>query len=151
MPTQPTSYRKWCKNCKDWEIFTPEFGKELTCNTCECISESYRLSEIPIEKLEEQRIRWVKQRRSNFSTLINFAEILSYYDNSIGYDHSNLIESDAGQQAIDDKKTADWKAECARKKDEVNKYRSIGRNDLCLCGSQKKYKKCCWSKIQSYK
>ena len=32
---------------------------------------------------------------------------------------------------------------------EVNKYYQVkvGRNDLCPCGSNKKFKKCCWGKI----
>jgi preprotein translocase subunit SecA len=28
----------------------------------------------------------------------------------------------------------------------INKYKKVGRNDLCPCGSGKKYKKCCWPK-----
>jgi len=32
---------------------------------------------------------------------------------------------------------------------EVNKYfqLKVGRNDSCPCGSEKKFKKCCWDKI----
>ena len=26
---------------------------------------------------------------------------------------------------------------------EYNKFEKLGRNDKCLCGSKKKYKKCC--------
>lgn len=146
-----TSYRKWCRNCQDWKIFTPELSKELTCNTCEIPIENYSLSEIPIEKLEEQRKRWKAYRQEEFNSFINFSNILSNYGSPIGYNSSNLVESDAGQQAIYDKKNADMMAEVARKKEELRKYHGLGRNDLCLCGSQKKYKKCCWSMIQSYK
>jgi len=34
---------------------------------------------------------------------------------------------------------------------EYNKtYRKIGRNDICLCGSENKYKKCCLSKYSYF-
>jgi len=26
----------------------------------------------------------------------------------------------------------------------------VGRNDRCICGSDKKFKKCCWSKYEGY-
>lgn len=47
---------------------------------------------------------------------------------------------------------AERKIEHAKKKlriPEVNKYFQIkvGRNESCPCGSEKKFKKCCWNKI----
>lgn len=38
-----------------------------------------------------------------------------------------------------------------RKKEEVTKEKTVGRNDPCPCGSGKKYKKCCASKVISIK
>ncbi len=34
----------------------------------------------------------------------------------------------------------------AKKKPQKRKFKKVGRNDPCPCGSGKKYKKCCWAK-----
>jgi hypothetical protein len=31
----------------------------------------------------------------------------------------------------------------------LNPYRHVGRNDPCPCGSGRKFKKCCWDKLQA--
>lgn len=42
-----------------------------------------------------------------------------------------------------------WLSRHPRNSRQILGVKKIGRNDPCLCGSGKKFKKCCWSKFQS--
>jgi len=65
-----------------------------------------------------------------------------------------IIESDAGQKYIDQRESDE--AEIKRQErelqkeidfEELSKYINLQRNNLCSCGSHKKYKKCCLPRI----
>jgi uncharacterized protein YchJ len=73
---------------------------------------------------------------------------------SVGSD-VRIIEADAGQKEIDDENHRIYvenekiRAEETRLfLEDQKKYAHLGRNDKCLCGSGKKYKKCCLTKFK---
>lgn len=151
--------RLWCKHCNEWHLF---YNKDNE-NYCEVCNEKYTdvlLSEIPITKLEEQRKRYKKQQMEYFTSLYDIYNSCpspySSFFSAMNESYKNIItESDAGQIDID----KEIKKEKEKEKQEriilrnnasleIAKYKNIGRNDICICGSEKKYKKCCMEKIE---
>lgn len=158
---QRTLYRQWCKTCNEFELhIEKEFlKKDLACMECKTEYTDIKLKDIPLEKRKEQRKRYNNSKDTGLSILFGS------YLGSAGYPFSGMFdepgsndeirESDAGQRAIDeyDKKQRDiaYEKRRIRRKEEVElkkSFHKLGRNDKCLCGSDKKYKKCCWTKIQ---
>lgn len=158
-------FRLWCKNCNDFtlheRIFKDEFSHPLFSkidfkedrdyqSICECGCQytSVSISEIPKEKVAEQRSRF-KQKRS-----LEFAEITSYltggYINNIFAAQvgvtTKIHESDAGLEHEENLIREERKRIKEEHQKEVERFRNVGRNDTCLCGSGLKYKKCCLSK-----
>jgi len=65
-----------------------------------------------------------------------------------------IQESDAGQKKLDELHRLKIKklleTQLIKRKQDLElkvKFHKLGRNDNCLCGSGKKYKKCCYTKI----
>jgi len=56
-----------------------------------------------------------------------------------------IIESDGGYKAIEENRNKVLE-EARVKREKAVAYKNLGRNDVCLCGSGKKYKKCCLTK-----
>lgn len=130
---------------------------------CETIFTDIELSEIPVEKQEEQRSRY-KKKQSDW--IKNF-----YMDGMLGFPGRNplaelfkegyedeITEDDAGQHEIDaeNRKIMEEKLRVAREKreeelKEIAKYAKLTRNDICICGSGKKYKKCHLHQIEQMK
>jgi uncharacterized protein YchJ len=151
--------RLWCKKCTDWELFEQQYPNwtDWFCRECETAHENVLLSEIPEEKILEQRkryIEWNKKSTNEFLTefmtpnvraLKEFMHMMSPPGTDI-----EIRESDAGQHAIDDERRRYKEEERQKKAEEKEKikqhllkYRGLNRNDKCVCGSGKKYKKCC--------
>jgi|ERR1035437_742138 hypothetical protein len=154
MPKQ-TYRRWWCKKCKEWTLFNSFSSK---CNECDSPAEDYMLSEIPREKILEQRERYSKKQREYFKNLPSklltpsnpFLDLFKE-DWEVGIE---VIEDDAGQKDLDNlkqketmKQIEEERAERAKLRELSLQYKGLSRNDICLCGSGKKYKKCCESKF----
>jgi uncharacterized protein YecA (UPF0149 family) len=159
-------YRIWCKKCKDWELHKQKYPdwKEWFCKECDTKHESVLLSEIPKDKILEQRERYNQKEKENTNKFFGefmmspeqrrVKEIVHMFSEP-GSD-IEIIESDAGQKEIDKKirekraKIVEQKRQEKEKvKEELLKYKGLQRNDLCACGSGKKYKKCCLEGVNS--
>lgn len=165
MPT--TKYwRTWCKTCNDWTLHAAPYNatannpeKDWECKECGTIFTTLMLSEIPYEKLKEQRERYKKNKSNQFDDILSkyLFSSRSYMDDFFSEVGSNIEidECDAGQEGID-KEKARINSELYEKRKqerealqiEAKKYAHLGRNDMCACGSGLKYKKCCQSKFE---
>lgn len=162
MPTI-TLKRIWCKTCNEFELHATEtiFGKEWFCNKCATeYIDGILYSEIPEEKLIAQRVRYKEKQRKDmgdvYSQFIMGGGLSGMFDtfSEVG-SNTEIYESDAGQIQID--KAMKLKRDEAYEKRRIQRvkdlelkqsFHKLGRNDKCLCGSEKKYKKCCYQKIQ---
>lgn len=153
-----TYYRYWCSTCKNWELF---FTKENTkfCKKCNTeLDENVKYKDIPDDKLIEQRERYKKTNNKFFKniytkTLLGVNDVDVDFFSEVGSSYK-IIEHDAGQKDIDKLKREEsekrYQEHCKKKEEatiEVLKYKDLKRNDICICGSNKKYKKCCLNKI----
>ena len=138
MKSKIKNYRLYCKCCEDFTIFNTDI-----CIDCNTEYNTIFIKDIPLDKLNIQRKRFKKQRSENFENVMNIYSTLGNLSSAnyhIGY---KVIETDAG--LVEEEK------EIRKEKEELKNYRlsqlslfnKIGRNDDCLCGSNKKYKKCC--------
>lgn len=139
-------YRLWCSNCQDYKIHERTNVNEKTVYTCECGCElsDVSLKDIPQEKVLEQRERFKRKRKCDFSkTLTNY--LLPKYDNFFSEVTINteVIESDAGLIAIEKAEREKQEQLRTNAVERILKYKGLQRNDICICGSDKKYKKCC--------
>lgn len=159
MPIQ-TYHRVWCKYCKEFTLHLKPFGKsKLSCNNCKLEYQEMRLGDIPSEKIIEQRARYIKSESEFASTL--FGSYLNIGVNVLDAmmsetSDTEIIESDAGQKEIDEisrkereEVQRNRQENRIKEKEQLEKFRNLRRNDKCLCGSKKKFKKCCWNKIQN--
>lgn len=104
MPTQ-TFYRTWCKTCQDWtwhikpfEINIEDSKKsDWRCKVCDTEITDTKLSEVPEEKLIEQRQRYKDYKRDEFK------RIMGSMMSSGWVDGNTYIENDAGQKNIDER------------------------------------------------
>lgn len=145
-------YRFWCKQCQDFTL--QNTGEDESCRICGTITESYNLNEVPHEKLIEQQNRYRKMKMERFASILNVFEpvfdILSDMDEAY---KPRIIECDAGYKQIEEERTQKRKERELQKellqKEKKEKFSGINRNDICPCGSGKKYKKCCQSKFKN--
>jgi hypothetical protein len=164
MPTPIPSRRTWCTSCQDFKIFKTRINgndaekfSSTHCTTCENEYVPYSLSEVPEEKILEQRKRYAEYKKIEFTNMLNYYQNMGASDSKylLGPNgiqpHTNIQEDDAGQDAI-------WKAERARQKaiqDEAQEFKErfqgAQRNEKCRCGSNVKYKKCCLPKVNTIK
>lgn len=149
-------YRVWCKKCQHFELHdAPGLGdmdtEGLKCRECDTVYTDVMLSEIPQEKKDAQRKRWQDAQgrvlmSSAYMMMNPFAGImLGSQDQKV-----RVVESDAGQKRLNELRHQKRLEEIAHRKEEVIKFAGLTRNDKCRCGSGLKYKKCCWSRIESY-
>lgn len=157
MPTI-TKYRLWCSSCQEWQLFLHKIfsssGEIEPCPVCSTPHADTPLENIPIDKINEQRKRYKEHKNpfnSFFGLILSASSALDF--RPPGSD-IQIVEHDAGQKAIDKKEDAEYTerqkiraAETRAFLEEQTKYTSLGRNNVCICGSGKKYKKCCWSKF----
>ena len=144
MPTK-TYHRFWCKKCEE---YTLQYQKE--CSICGLVTKSYKLIDVPNDKIAEQRERY---RDSKFSFLSEFLKPKNPLEELFSEEPEiRIIECDAGQKQLDEiaaKKRQTWiEQDKAKKKLFNEKFKHLHRNDKCGCNSGKKYKKCCYSKFR---
>jgi len=155
MPTL-TQKRIWCKTCNEFQVHEKEelLGKVYICSECKTKYSSIKLSKIPEEKLVEQRERYRVQQRNSMNNIFGMYMLYGLHSFDRVGTESNIQESDAGQIEIEkqlkreyeelrEKRVIQHEKDLKLKKE----FHKLGRNETCLCGSGKKYKKCCWSKI----
>jgi preprotein translocase subunit SecA len=138
-------------------------GKEIkklsktSCDTCGNEYVPYSLSEVPEEKILEQRERYRQMKKTEFIKMLSAYQDMSrsniladmmreVSDRPVGY---TVKEDDAGQEAIDTAERADREAKRREEIEFKESYRGAQRNDKCRCGSGNKYKKCCLPKVDS--
>jgi hypothetical protein len=153
-------YRQWCKKCKNWTLHEKKLMKEeLICEECGTVYSDITLGEIPREKIVEQRERYKEKNKRDMDRIFS-GYMFGGFDMMSMFEEPGrnveIQESDAGQRRIDEAE----KAERERRREErrqilennrreVAKYKRVGRNDICICGSGKKYKKCCLERIRN--
>ena len=162
-------YRQWCKSCEDYTIHDRIYRDDtqkgghadryipwtidneedyITVCECGCQFTPVKLNDIPEEKILEQRKRFSAQRSKEFK------DVLSYYggDNMLKSLMSSfsapgftkkIFESDAGLKREEEAIKLAKAEKKQYQKNELLRFKNVGRNDICLCGSNKKYKKCC--------
>lgn len=172
MPSQ-IKRRTWCTSCQEFETFESHLtsgttvldadGKEIkklsktSCDTCGNEYVPYHLSEVPEEKIQEQRARYKRMRKEEFIKMLSAYQDMSSSniladmmrevgDKSIGY---TIKEDDAGQEAIDLEERAHGEAVRSAEQEFKAKYHGAQRNDKCRCDSGLKYKKCCLPKVDA--
>ena len=130
----------WCKTCND---FTLHFHDDA-CKTCKTVYSDVYLSEIPKDKIIEQRQRYKASKQRSFSRMMG--AYMTMGANVFATDPNvTIVESDAGQKSIDEEKQKEREEEKKKReelKQESLKYAKVQRNSPCLCGSGKKYKNC---------
>lgn len=136
----------WCKNCQNFHIHNWQ-NENLICNICDIKYTEYLYSEIPEDKLQEQRKKYSNQKRQNFNRMFNPLDYLGFNPmGSSAQTSENLIQDNAGQKQIDENKKIEKQKLIDRYnqiKDDYNlNYSKLNRNDECSCGSGIKYKKC---------
>ena len=161
MPTREYK-RLWCKTCNNWELFEQYYPnwKEWFCKECENVYKEIPLTEIPEEKIMEQRKRYTEYNNKFFEGFLhemiltpeqrNVKELINMFSPPGSDYETKIIESDAGQYEVDQiekKKRKEERTKLIEEKEKVKKYllkyKGLNRNDICPCGSGKKYKKCC--------
>lgn len=154
-------HRTWCKTCNDWTLHHSGFGSDTSsCKVCKTEWTEITLGEIPKEKIIEQRERYNEGKKKSGGVLGSY--FAAAFGDSGGLDMRppgsdvKITEEDAGQKAINDAREKriheQWKRDKQAReelKEEYTFYSSLGRNDICLCGSGKKYKKCCLKKFEN--
>lgn len=158
MPSYNTvRYRVWCSTCKDWELFERPTnpiakiveeaeGKTSVCSSCGTPHVPALLTDIPKEKLLEQRERYKESKSREWQQMVT-SMMSGGFGATLG-SSNRIIESDAGQKAIDEARKQKEQELIAAYKAEKLKFVGVRRNDKCACGSKQKYKKCCWIKYQ---
>lgn len=168
MPTK-LFFRKWCIKCQEWTLhhycfYNPDNNRKpfYKCSDCENVIDETRkrtdLSIIPEEKIQEQRERYKRSKRNDFTKVFDtFLRPSNAFMSSFGSAPVEIKEDDAGQREIDEEKEKkEYLAYVERKRQreadmiQYQKFKNLGRNDTCACGTGKKYKKCCMNKYQSY-
>lgn len=169
----PIKKRRWCITCQEFEIFESRLtdettvldadGREIkkisktTCDTCGNEYVPYSLSEVPEEKIQEQRARYKKMKKEEFIKMLSAYQDMSrsniladmmreVSDASVGY---TVREDDAGQEAIDLEERAQREATRLAEQEFKAKYHGAQRNEKCRCDSGLKYKKCCLPKVDA--
>lgn len=157
MPTT-IKYRLWCTSCNDWQLFIDKLMESPKVYRCqECKSEHIEIANdlIPDDKIQEQRDRYKKSAINYIGSRYLLSGLHGgLFNLPVGSD-IRIIETDAGQKEIDDEKHRininKRELENEQKRillQEQEKYADLGRNDKCICGSNKKYKKCCLLKFR---
>ena len=158
-------YREWCTNCNNWEIFDFISGEELqklsdkenaekrnvlyctSCNT-KLTDRNISIKNIPESKILEQRYRYKNYKIQSLAHFMGGAKT-DFFDSP----KKLIVESDAGleneareKEAINREKLIQYN----KTKEELQKFKHCERNDPCLCGSGKKFKKCHLRQCESY-
>lgn len=152
-----TYNRTWCKTCNDWTLHRMNNNNDKQiCNDCDTEFTTTYLIDIPEEKLIEQRKRYIESTNPmkvltsilhDSSPSVQMAKMFQSPGSEI-----QITEEDAGQKKIREQRVKEYNeryVERDRLRKEALKYKHLNRNDICICGSGKKYKQCCLSKYQN--
>lgn len=163
MPTPLPVKRTWCKTCQDFTIHKTRINgsdeekfSSTNCDTCDTEYQPYYLSEVPEDKILEQRERYKQKKKEDFIKLMSAYQDMSrsniladmmreVADKPVGY---TVNEDDAGQEDIYAAEKAEREARWAAEQEFKSRYQGAQRNDKCRCGSGLKYKKCCLPKVE---
>ena len=126
--------RFWCSQCQDFTLHLD------TCTICGTQTETYKISEIPKEKLFKQQNRYLKQKQNSVRSLV-VESFFNTVNDEVG-SNIQITECDAGMEKILEKRNAEYNKKENELEEERKKYSKQRRNDKCLCGSGKKYKNC---------
>ena len=126
-------------------------GEKTIEGALECIKYYLENDKIPlfiIEILKNRYTNFLEITNSYLNTQYSFEEIVNtykkmYITNNIYSPTSVLYSSKIFTDTLN---TINVKIENSQELTATNKYKDIGRNDLCPCGSGKKYKNCCYNK-----
>lgn len=111
MPTI-NKYRTWCKRCGEWQLHSTSISndeEDWVCDVCGEVHELYNLSEIPSEKIIEQRERYKNSKLNVLRSILLYPNLLNFNR----YNDIRITESDAGQKDIDERRIEEF--EKARK------------------------------------
>ena len=142
--------RWWCHKCQDYTLF-----HHNECNICESEMEDYILSEVPEDKILEQRDRYKAYKKKKFEDMLSLYGMNRNILEELLYDSpiSEIIETDAGQNRIDEEKRKKRERIIQEQKEKAEEYnlfyKKANRNDPCPCGSGNKYKHCCLPKFHN--
>lgn len=158
-------YRVWCKSCNDFSIHDKVYNNETThekfkqCKfeenetyalicVCGCQYTTVKISEIDKEKLKIQRERYKEQRTSDLKESMQVMlgggyNMLNDLFSPVKGAETKIIESDAGLKYEEQLEKEARIKRIEERKQELLRFKNVGRNDICLCGSGLKYKKCC--------
>lgn len=154
MPTKQY-IRFWCSKCQEFTI--QHKGEEGACTICGTVTKEYKLSEIPEDKIKEQRKRYNASRFKKYENYLSFLDpqrklLEDMLSEQIGY--TDITEDDAGQREIDQARFEERSRQEAIRKEAHKEYelfyKHIRRNEKCPCGSGEKYKKCCYDKYRYF-
>jgi len=157
---QITYHRFWCNTCQDFTL--QHDGEGGACLTCGNVTPSYKMSEIPPEKLKEQRERYRKAKRdktlgmygkfAHIGLELGLAMDTSHIFDEVG-SNTKIVEDDAGQKQLDELSHERWEEKRRIEKELKEEYdvlyKGTGRNDPCPCNSGLKYKRCCITKFNN--
>jgi len=143
--------RFWCSECKNFTVH----NIDGPCLICGVETKEYKISDVPIEFILQQRRRFKNKRSSNFNKILNNL----YYPLGGIFEETNfnyeVIETDAGQLKLEEDENKERQKVILERKEHEEEYKlfykGVGRNEDCPCGSNKKYKKCCISKFDDLK
>lgn len=160
-------YREWCKHCQDWKIMElvpvidnvkltevppSEKQKYLVCSSCGTNATNYNLNELPQEKVLEQRTRY-KNNRGNILNYV-YGGRRNTFEEMFGELKTVTVEADAGLQEEEKQyriKSEERHRKYMEEKDTLKGiYGYCRRNDICPCGSGKKFKKCHLSECERF-
>lgn len=156
MPSPTNKYRTYCKSCTDFTLHTLKSKEDLICDFCKTKATDYKLSEVAPELIQAQRKRYKVAKINRLGGIygafmrgVGIEAIMSLEDT-----HQRIVECDAGQDKIDKlaklKREEEKNLEREKYADYLANYKHLGRNDMCSCGSGKKYKHCHLKEFNKY-
>jgi len=146
MPTPRPKHRTYCKTCNNFTIHTADY----ICETCNTEFTSYFPNEVDSILVEQQRNRYSKQKSNDvlglYGAFMQGNGIQALIDTSNEFERGKVIECDAGQKEIDNRKK-EQREQIKKKGQEIlddynTNYKYLNRNDKCTCKSGKKFKQC---------
>ena len=146
-------YRQYCKTCEDYTVHTATdtLDEKLEdiphiCSSCQTEYTSIKLIDIPHKIRLEQQQRYREYSRRDmaemYSSFGRGSNIFDDFFKPVSGPITKIIESDAGWKAQREREIATAKKIRDERNAELAKYKDVGRNDKCPCGSGNKYKHC---------
>ena len=166
-------FRVWCKVCEDFTLHAQVFVDEIKhpkhslikfsdkeddkfefiCN-CGCQYTDVLISNIDKDKLLLQRARYKEQRKKRIKERLNLFAMMGVGTSSMFETDFSVktvvVESDAGLKDVEKREEEKRIQIKALQKAKLLEFKNVKRNDICLCGSNLKYKKCCLPLHETY-